>query len=280
VHGYRLRRVRDDSAPVIEAIVSPAANAAGWNNSPVTVRWSVRDPESGIASSSGCETQSLLDDTTGTTFTCSATNTFGGSASQSVVVRIDRTAPEIDAFVSPQPNAAGWNRSDVTVTWSVRDPETGIVSSSGCATQTLTNETSGLTLACTATNGAGESSSRSVIVRIDKTPPVLTCAATPAVVWPPNGQMVPVSISVNVVDALSGAAGFSLLSYAVNDPDAGPNAVTGFTVGAPSSSGLVTALRRGNGDARTYTFTYGGLDVAGLSGSCTATVVVPHDSGQ
>jgi len=33
-------------------------------------------------------------------------------------------------------------------------------------------------------------------------------------------------------------------------------------------------------DARTYTFTYGGLDVAGLSGSCTATVVVPHDSGQ
>jgi probable HAF family extracellular repeat protein len=280
VHGYRLRRVRDDSAPDIEAIVSPAPNAAGWNNSPVTVRWSVRDPESGIASSSGCETQALRDDTTGTSFTCNATNSFGGSSSQSVTVRIDRTPPKIDAAVSPQPNAAGWNNSDVTVTWSVRDPETGIVSSSGCDTQTLTNETGGLTLTCNATNGAGESSFRSVTVRIDTTPPVLTCAATPALVWPPNGQMVPVSISVDVADALSGPAGFSLLSYMVSDPDAGPNAVTAFSVGAPSSSGLVEALRRGNGDARVYTFAYRGLDVAGLAGSCTATVVVPHDSKQ
>ena len=280
VHGYRLRRVRDDSAPDIQAIVSPDPNAAGWNDSPVTVRWRVRDPESGIASSVGCETQALVDDTTGTTFACTATNPFGGSSSQSVTVRIDRTAPEIAAFVSPQPNAAGWNSSDATVTWSVRDPETGIVSFSGCGTQTLANETAGLTLTCSATNGAGESSSRSVTVRIDRTPPVLTCAATPALVWPPSGQMVPVSISVNVADALSGGAGFSLLSYTVSDPGAGPNAVTGFSVGAASSSGLVEALRRGNGDAREYTFTYRGLDVAGLAGLCTATVVVPHDSGQ
>src|SRR5262249_30537029 len=222
----------------------------------------------------------VVDDTTGTTFTCNATNPFGGSSSQSVTVRIDRTAPEIDALVTPLPSASGWNSSDVTVAWSVRDPETGIVSSSGRGAQTFANETAGLTLTCTATNAAGESSSRSVTVRIDRTPPVLTCAATPSLVWPPNGQMVPVSISVDVADALSGAAGFSLLSYTVNDPDAGPNAATGFSVGAASSSGLVEALRRGNGDARVYTFTYRGLDVAGVAGSCTATVVVPHDSGQ
>jgi probable HAF family extracellular repeat protein len=279
-HGYRLRRVRDDSAPVIEAIVSPLPNSSGWNTSPVTVRWSVRDPESGIASSSGCETQTVVDDTTGTTFTCNATNPFGGSSSQSVTVRIDRSAPEIDATISPQPNSAGWNSSDVTVAWSVRDPESGIVLSSGCGTQTLVNETGGLTLTCTATNGAGESASRSVIIRIDRTPPVLSCSATPSLVWPPNGQTVPVTIAVNVADALSGAGAFSLQSYTVGDPDAGPNAVTGFTTGTASTSGFVVALRRGNGDARVYTFTYIGFDVAGLAGSCAATVVVPHDSGQ
>ena len=277
--GYRLRRVRDDSAPEIEAVVSPVPNASGWSSSPVTVRWRVRDPESGITSNAGCDTQTVADDTTGITFTCSATNYLGGSSAQSVTVKIDRSAPEIDASVSPQPNAAGWNSSDVTVTWSIRDPETGIAASSGCGAQTLTNETAGLTLTCSATNGAGVTSSRSVTVRVDRTGPVLTCAATPSIVWPPNGQMVPVSISVDVADALSGAAGFSLQSYTVSDPNAGANAVSGFTVGTASSSGLVAALRAGNGDARVYTFRYTGLDVAGLVGSCTVTVTVPHDSG-
>jgi probable HAF family extracellular repeat protein len=278
--GYRLRRVRDDSAPEIEAIVSPEPNASGWSSSPVTIRWRVRDPESGIASTAGCETQAVADDTTGITFTCGATNSLGGSSAQSVTVKIDRSGPEIDPSMSPQPNAAGWNSSDVTVTWSIRDPQTGIAASSGCGAQTLTNETGGLTLTCFATNGAGVTSSRSVTVRIDRTRPVLTCAATPSIVWPPNGQMVRVLISVDVADALSGAAGFSLQSYMAGDPGAGVDAVSGFTVGTASSSGLVAALRTGSGDARVYTFTYTGLDVAGLAGSCAATVTVPHNWGQ
>ena len=276
--GYRARRIRDDSAPEIEALISPAPNAAGWNNSDVTVRWSVRDPESGIASSSGCETQTLTDNNTaGLTFTCTAANPFSGSSSRSVTVKIDKSAPDIEASVSPLANAAGWSSSDVTVAWSVRDPESGVVSSSGCSTQTVTNETAGVTLTCSAVNGASGSSSRSVTVRIDRTPPVLTCAATPSVVWPPNGEMVPVSIAVDVDDALSGAATFTLQSFSVDDPGAGPQAVTGFVVGTPSTKGFVQALRRGNGTARTYTFTYTAVDAAGLTGSCTAVVVVPHD---
>jgi hypothetical protein len=91
--------------------------------------------------------------------------------------------------------------------------------------------------------------------------------------------MVPVSVSVNVADALSGGAAFVLQSYTVSDPAAGANAVSGFTVGTASSSGLVAAQRTGNGDARVYTFTFTGFDLAGLSGTCAATVVVPHDSG-
>ena len=278
--AFRLRRVRDDSAPVIEAMVSPAPDASGWSSSPVSVRWRVRDPESGIASTTGCETQTMGDNTNGTVFTCSATNSLGGSSTRSVTVKIDLSAPEIDVAVSPEPNEAGWNSSDVTVTWSVRDPETGIAASSGCTTRSLTDETGGLTLTCTATNGAGAAASRSVTVKIDRTPPALTCPATPSMIWPPNGEMVPVSLSVGVADALSGGASFILQSYTVSDPNAGAAAVSGFTVGTASINGSVAAMRTGTGEARVYTFKYTGRDVAGLAGSCTATVTVPHDSGK
>jgi probable HAF family extracellular repeat protein len=275
--GYRARRIRDDSAPEIEALVTPVPNALGWNNSDVTVRWSVRDPESGIAGLSGCETQTLTNNTSGITLSCSATNPFGGSSSRSVTIKIDKTPPEIGAVVSPQPNPAGWNNSNVTVVWNVRDPESGIVSSSGCETRTFTNETAGVTLTCNATNAAAGSSSRSIIVMIDKTPPVLTCAATPSVVWPPNGDMVAISIAVTARDALSGVSGFTLQSISVDDPAAGPQAITGFTVGAASTTGFVQALRQGDGTGRTYAFTYMAVDAAGLTGSCTALVMVPHD---
>ena len=39
----------DNDPPIIHAAVSPAANAAGWNNSPVTVTFTCSDATSGIA---------------------------------------------------------------------------------------------------------------------------------------------------------------------------------------------------------------------------------------
>ncbi len=55
------------------------------------VSWSVSDPESGIASSSGCDTTTIDYDTTGTTLTCSATNGAGLSSSGSVTIKRDAT---------------------------------------------------------------------------------------------------------------------------------------------------------------------------------------------
>ncbi len=83
----------------------------------------------------------------------------------------DTTPPVITPTVTPAPNANGWNKTDVTVLWSVTDPESGIASSIGCGTTVLTAETPGTLLTCSATNGVGLSSSASVTVKIDKTPP-------------------------------------------------------------------------------------------------------------
>ena len=93
-----------------------------------------------------------------------------GPDAQTTVV-LDATPPAITPSQSPPTNAAGWNNTDVEVSWSVTDPESGVASSSGCDTTILSVETPGATLTCSATNGAGLSSSASTTVRIDKTPP-------------------------------------------------------------------------------------------------------------
>jgi hypothetical protein len=116
---------------------------------------------------------------------------------------VDTTPPVITGNVSPAPNGNGWNNSNVTVSWNVSDPESGIASSNGCGSSTLTTETSGTTLTCTATNGGGLSSSKSVTVKIDKTAPTVSGSRLPA----PNGSgwnNTDVAASFTCTDGLSG----------------------------------------------------------------------------
>ncbi len=82
---------------------------------------------------------------------------------------VDATSPGITPHVTGTLGSNGWYRSNVTVNWNVTDPESGIESSSGCGTTTLTADTPGTTLTCSATNGAGLSASVPVTIKIDKT---------------------------------------------------------------------------------------------------------------
>jgi hypothetical protein len=97
----------------------------------------------------------------------------------------------------------------------------------------------------------------------------MTCRPTPATLWPPNGKRVPITVAAGLSDDTSGAAGLLLTA-------APPDAVD-FDVGTPDVSGLLAARRSGNGDDNTYTLNYSGRDLAGNTGNCAATVVVPHD---
>lgn len=87
---------------------------------------------------------------------------------------IDTTPPVIVPQITGTLGNNGWYTSNVTVTWSVSDPESGIASTTGCANTTLTADTAGVSLGCTATNGAGLSSSAGVTIQIDKTPPTVS----------------------------------------------------------------------------------------------------------
>lgn len=117
----------DTTAPVITYNVKGAQGNNGWYTSPTTVTWSVSDPESGIASSSGCSTTTISTDTSGTTLTCSATNGFGLSSTSSVSLKVDVTAPSLNCGSPP----SGWSASDISVACSPTDGTSGVATTDG-----------------------------------------------------------------------------------------------------------------------------------------------------
>lgn len=197
----------DTTPPVIVPTVSPAPNAAGWNNSDPAVSWSVSDPESGIASSSGCSSTTVSVETAGITFTCMATNGAGLAQSVSVTVQLDKTAPVL-AFGAPSPaaNAAGWNNGDVSIPFTASDVLSGIVSSSSTSPLLFATEGASITAAVTVTDAAGNNATfTSPLVNIDKTAPSIVGSRTPdpnAAGW--NAADVTVMFACS--DGLSGLA--------------------------------------------------------------------------
>jgi probable HAF family extracellular repeat protein len=133
-----------------------------------------------------------------------------------------------------------------------------------------------------ATDAAGNVSAASDPLRltIDRTAPTVTAMANPATLWPPNGQMVDVTVSSSLGDVLSGIDP-NRASYAVAD-DYGQVQPTGTVTVGPDGTYAVTvrlmASRDGSDrDGRHYTITVSALDQAGNSGSAATLVVVPHD---
>jgi hypothetical protein len=159
----------DHDLPSIVASLDPQPNAAGWNNGNVTVSFDCSDTTSGIAS---C-TEPVLIDTEGADqeVVGTAVDLVGNSTSISVLVNVDKTAPNITAIRDPQPNANGWNNSDVTVSFDATDSLSGIegVSSS----TTVTTEGANQITEGTATDIAGNTANLNVSVSIDRTSPTV-----------------------------------------------------------------------------------------------------------
>lgn len=219
---------------------------------------------------------------------------FTSASGAFLTAAADTTPPTTTASRSRLPNAAGWNNSDVTVTLTATDDQagsgvksiqfslsgaqggSGIVQGDAASVAITAEGTT--TLAYFATDNAGNAeASKTLTVRIDKTPPMLTCDVSPGQLWPPNHRLIPVKASVVETDALSGAAGFTLVSVTSSEGDTTAADIQGFAVGTPSLSGQLRAERSGNGAGRVYTLVYRGQDLAGNSATCSTAVTVPHD---
>lgn len=114
---------------------------------------------------------------------------------------VDYTPPVVSGNVSGTLGTNGWYRSSINISWTVTDPESAIVSTSGCGARVVGVDTSGSTFTCTATSaGNGGPASASVTVKRDVAAPSATCLPAPTFEL---GQ-VPAPVVAVVADLTSG----------------------------------------------------------------------------
>jgi len=293
-----LARVRIDSvAPQIaRAGIAPAPNAAGWVNRFPTVSFLASDYGSGIASLTPSVT--VTSNGAAQVVKGRALDAAGNTSETENVVNVDTLAPSLQCAADRQPNAQGWYRADVTVTCTGAD-QPGL---SGLAEVRATCGPSPVrgpvSASCTftadgvftflgeAVDNAGNVAAQAITIRIDRTPPVVTCGtARGGDLWPPNNKLVPWDTFVQVKDLLSGSASFTLVralssAWQNGTGDATQSGdVVDFVIGTPDTSGFVRSERAGAEDGRIYTLVYEGRDAAGNLASCAVlTRNVPHDS--
>ena len=89
-------------------------------------------------------------------------------------VVVDVTPPVVTHAIDGMANAAGWYRSDVTVSFDASDAESA-VTTSGCETRSVTVDTpaEGVTLTCVATSSGGQTTD-AVTIKLDRTAPVVS----------------------------------------------------------------------------------------------------------
>ncbi|HEX7284991.1 MAG TPA: hypothetical protein VF532_02355, partial [Candidatus Angelobacter sp.] len=187
----------DNDPPVITADLSPVPNLTGWNKSDATVTFTCSDAISGIAQCSSPVTISV--EGANQPVSGQAVDKAGNTATASVTVSLDKTPPVISASASPAPNAAGWNNTDVTVTFVCRDSLSGVAS---CPSPTtVSTEGKNQLVTGVASDAAGNNAAAAASISLDKTPPAITISSPPAGT---TVNVASVTISGTVSDSGSG----------------------------------------------------------------------------
>ena len=126
-------------------------------------------------------------------------------------------------------------------------------------------------------DGSAHDAFVTVTVR-DTTPPQLTVALTPNLLWPADKKMRHISAMVTATDGVDPAPQVKLLSITCNQPSGGD--IAGAAHGTADFAFDLRAKRTGASTAsRIYTVTYAATDASGNSMTASATVTVPrhHD---
>jgi len=138
---------------------------------------------------------------------------------------------------------------------------------------------------CNAKDAAGNPNSCSAAVKVvDTTPPTITAlSASPNTLWPPDHNMVPVSLAVSVTDICDPNVAKSCLIVAITSNEPVLGAGSGNTSPDWQITGALTASLRAErsapGGGRIYTLTVQCTDASGNSSTKATTVQVSHDQG-
>ncbi|GAA2701365.1 Neogenin [Actinoplanes palleronii] len=160
----------DQTAPQITATVRGTKNADGWYTSAPTIHYTCADETSTISS---CPADTVVT-AAGADQKISgiAFDKAGNTAAATVVLNLDLTAPRITASVVGDTGTDGWYTSAPTVHFTCTDAGSGVAL---CPTDTLvTTDGAGQVVSGTVTDKAGNSTTVSVTVDVDRTAPVIT----------------------------------------------------------------------------------------------------------
>jgi len=127
-----------------------------------------------------------------------------------------------------------------------------------------------------------------VTVVSDTEPPTLSPEPSITQLWPPNHELVPVTISVNAYDNSEGVIHLDVSVVSdtpVNDTGDGNTEPDWYIDGVEDGPGGFVYLRLrserpGKGDGRTYTIAIVATDSYGNSSSAQVKIIAPHDKGK
>jgi hypothetical protein len=161
----------DTINPNVTATPDREANEYGWYNEDVTVSFSANDTGSGVNAGTVTTPELVMVDGVHLV-TGSASDNAGNSGSAALTVKLDKTAPSINAILNKTANSAGWYNENVIVSFTAEDALSGVASVTGPITLT---EGEGNTVIGAATDKAGnQSSTRLSGINIDTSKPEIT----------------------------------------------------------------------------------------------------------
>jgi hypothetical protein len=285
----------DRKAPAIQCGAAPS----GWHGDNVSIACAASDGGSGLANAA--DASFLLSTNvapgaanggaaTGSRVVCDGVSNCG-NAGPIGGISVDRQAPTTTATPSGTPGSGGWYISTAAVTLSAGDGSGSGIAATYYTIDAGPQRTYGgpfpigdgtHAIAFWSVDAVGNAeTAKSITVKVDTTVPSCVASASPNSIWPPNKQLVPVTITVNSSVGASGIASVAA-SVVTSNETLWPGDVVGFGL-APTTDSVATltgqlrADREGKGNGRLYRQPFTVTTVAGTSATCVATVSVPHD---
>ena len=165
------------------------------------------------------------------------------------LVLADSTPPNASPVLAPAANSAGWNNSDVTVSWNWADNAGGAgIDSASCTTSSVLSGQGSLSASANCKDLAGNVGSANYAVKIDKTPPTITIVQPAATEYVRSTTL---TLNYLVTDSGSGVE-------TVTPTLDGSAAVGGHGLSSGQTINLLTSLPLG-----THTFTINAVDKVG-----------------
>jgi hypothetical protein len=262
--------VRDTTAPVLGAMSNVTAEATSGAGAVVTYPSPTATDVVDTSVSVSCVAPSgsvfPLGDST---VTCTATDDSGRSSSGGFTVTVlDTTPPVLTVPANVTQSLPSGGGSSMAVTYSATATDAVSTPTVSCSPASGSLFVFGTTTVnCTATDAAANATSRSFTVTVNDTtaPTSLTASVSPTFLWPPDGSIVNVTVSGQVLDGESGAV---RIAWSVRD-EYGTYQPTGTATVANGAYSLQVPLlrdRRGNDkNGRHYTINMTVYDRAGNS---------------